>query len=466
LRQRHDAHAPSRAAPLVLAVLAGLPAAALASVQALLAGQALRLGLAFCVGLLAMLMVCGLIQYVVARDRLQFDFALLALGLALGAGGPFLDADAAAWKELLPLAGYGFAGLSAALLVRRYSDAGEWSPRIDRLLGVVPFAFGAAIAATPFLPLPAAAAPIAGVGLMLALLALAAGIGCRRRATAGATLFLVATAAMLAGFALLGARALGWPAHAAPAANPIGIAGAVALLCLAVALAQRQHVLSHESTRTQAEALATSEQLVQTLRASEALLTRTIAQRSQELESVSQRLREREQQALHDAHHDALTGLANPVLLTDRIARGIIRSKRHNCRIAVLVIDLDNFSAVNAAFGTEVGDEVLKSVATRLCGIVRAEDTVARLGSDEFVIVLEEVFDPLDPQRVAEAVATELAQPFQLAGQVVNTSASIGCAMFPDGGAEPADLLRHADKLMRRAKRGKEYARAAGTAVS
>ncbi|NMG15899.1 diguanylate cyclase domain-containing protein [Aromatoleum bremense] len=232
-------------------------------------------------------------------------------------------------------------------------------------------------------------------------------------------------------------------------------AGALAVLLLSIALIVRRRSLAREQARLQAEALASREQLIRTLQASEQALTQGLAQRSQELEAATRRLQETELRLQYAAHNDPLTGLANRLLLGDRIAQGITRSKRHNCRTAVVLVNIDDFKGVNAAFGEALGDEVLKAVGARLRSIVREQDTVARPGGDEFVIVLEEVFDAQDVQRVASAAATALAQEFEARGHAVILSASIGCAIYPDGGTDADGLLRHAGKLMRRAKRGK-----------
>lgn len=229
----------------------------------------------------------------------------------------------------------------------------------------------------------------------------------------------------------------------------------LAVLLVSIALIARTRSLARQQARRQAEALASREQLIRTLQASGQALTRSLAQRSQELEAATRRLHETEHRLQYTAHTDPLTGLANRLLLGDRIAQAITRSKRHNCRTAVVLVNIDDFKGVNAAFGEAVGDEVLKAVGARLRGLLREQDTVARAGGDEFVIVLEEVFDAQDVQRVASAAAAALAQEFEARGHAITLGASIGCAIYPDGGADADGLLRHAGRLMRHAKRGK-----------
>ncbi|KON82450.2 GGDEF domain-containing protein [Azoarcus sp. PA01] len=241
-------------------------------------------------------------------------------------------------------------------------------------------------------------------------------------------------------------------------ATHLGLAfysGALAVLLLSIALIARRRSLAREQARVQAEALASRDQLIRTLQASEQALTRSLAQRSQELEAATRQLQETEHRLQYTAHNDPLTGLANRLLLGERIAQGITRSKRHNCRTAVVLVNIDDFKSVNTAFGEAVGDALLQAVGARLRSLVREQDTVARPGADEFVIVLEEVFDAQDVQRVASAAATALAQEFEARGHAVTLSASVGCAIYPDGGTDADGLLRHAGRLMRHAKRGK-----------
>lgn len=162
-----------------------------------------------------------------------------------------------------------------------------------------------------------------------------------------------------------------------------------------------------------------------------------------------------EEQLLHGAFHDVLTGLPNRALFMDRLERMTVQSKRRSAyRFAVLFVDLDRFKLVNDTLGHMAGDELLVAVARRLEGCLRAEDTVARFGGDEFAILLDAIQDVRDATRIAERINFELALPFRVGRREVATSASIGIAVSSTGYATGEDILRDADAAMYRAKAG------------
>jgi diguanylate cyclase (GGDEF)-like protein len=159
-----------------------------------------------------------------------------------------------------------------------------------------------------------------------------------------------------------------------------------------------------------------------------------------------------EVQMKHMATHDELTGLANRVLLKDRINTAISFHKRQQLQIAVLFIDLDGFKTINDTHGHDVGDELLVQVAEKLKSCVRQSDTVVRFGGDEFVLLLTGLHNKSEAAYIADKVLKLMQQPFDLSAERVNIGCSIGIAMYPDDGVTDNDLLKIADTLMYRVK--------------
>jgi diguanylate cyclase (GGDEF)-like protein/PAS domain S-box-containing protein len=153
----------------------------------------------------------------------------------------------------------------------------------------------------------------------------------------------------------------------------------------------------------------------------------------------------------HQANHDALTGLPNRALLSDRMAQAVTFSQRFKHSLWLVLIDLDNFKLINDNLGHQFGDELLCAIAGRLCACANEGDTVARLGGDEFVLLL-----PVANQRpmasILQLVQEAVAAPVTLGQHVVTITCSIGVSVYPADGSEPEQLLKHADIALYRAK--------------
>lgn len=159
-----------------------------------------------------------------------------------------------------------------------------------------------------------------------------------------------------------------------------------------------------------------------------------------------------ESQLAYLAHHDPLTDLPNRLLLMDRLEGALIRARRHHDRLAILFLDLDRFKNVNDSLGHHQGDILLKEVANRLKQVVRKGDTVARIGGDEFIFVLEELNHADAANNLCNKILEILKQPISLEGRELYISGSIGVSIFPEDGVDSDILIKNADAAMYRAK--------------
>ena len=159
-----------------------------------------------------------------------------------------------------------------------------------------------------------------------------------------------------------------------------------------------------------------------------------------------------EAQAQHLAFHDVLTGLPNRALVEDRLTQALALAARQEQRVALLLIDLDRFKTINDTHGHHAGDELIIAVAHRLNALVRASDTVGRIGGDEFIVVMPDVDNIGQVQALAQRIIDELNQPFTLFGSEIWSGASIGLTLAPKDGLDRLELMRKADIALYEAK--------------
>jgi diguanylate cyclase (GGDEF)-like protein/PAS domain S-box-containing protein len=174
-----------------------------------------------------------------------------------------------------------------------------------------------------------------------------------------------------------------------------------------------------------------------------------------EFVSVSRDITERkivEEQIEHQAYHDALTSLPNRRLFRDRLTIALAQARRTSTGLAVMFLDLDRFKDVNDTLGHSLGDELLKAIAARLRGALRGEDSIARMGGDEFTLLLGNLKTPDDAAKIAQKILEVIAQPMRIDGNEIFITTSVGIALFPNDGDTAEALLKNADHAMYRAK--------------
>ena len=181
--------------------------------------------------------------------------------------------------------------------------------------------------------------------------------------------------------------------------------------------------------------------------------TRDLVDINDSLERVIDKKERAEQTLQYLAYNDELTGLPNRNTLVDRIGQSIKKSSRDNHKMAILFLDLDRFKNVNDSLGHAIGDELLQEVASRLFSTLRNNDTISRNGGDEFVVVLEELYDTNEVIHVAKKIISCLTETFTIQSHKIHLGVSVGISIYPTDGEIPLVLLRNADTAMYRAKK-------------
>ncbi|WP_018607432.1 GGDEF domain-containing protein [Uliginosibacterium gangwonense] len=153
------------------------------------------------------------------------------------------------------------------------------------------------------------------------------------------------------------------------------------------------------------------------------------------------------------SQHDALTEIPNRTLMLDLLEHSVAISKRNRTRFALIFLDLDQFKQVNDEMGHAIGDEVLRHTACCVQSVLRDSDTVSRQGGDEFLVLLNDVLQISDAEHIAQKILHVLSTPYKAGEHTFRLSASLGIAMYPEDGKDPASLIAHADAAMYRSKK-------------
>ncbi|MBL8519998.1 MAG: diguanylate cyclase [Betaproteobacteria bacterium] len=403
-------------------------------------------------GLLFSLGLYNLLLCVALRSAVYGYYVLWVLSLAggvaalNGVGAQFLWSDSPAanvWSLPVSLLA---SNACAVLFSRRFLDTPGNFPRFDRLLATLMYVSLAGTLTAVAFPLRWAIQGMSFMALMVTGTLIVLAVLSVRRGVPSAHYYLAAWIVLLVGSFLTAMRNFGWFPNMFISQHGLQLGSACEMLLLSFALAARFNQLKRANEDAQARALDAA-------RRHEAELESRVAERTAELGATNARLAESEAQLRELAHHDPLTGLPNRLRFAEHLQAALARSQRQHASLALMLIDLDGFKPINDRNGHAAGDTVLRAVAARLREGIRAGDFAARIGGDEFVVVLEAPQYLADAVRSGEKLLASLAGPIDFGGLVLHVGASVGLAL--SHAAQDADeLLRQADAAMYRAKSG------------
>lgn len=445
--------------------------------------QDVQLILGLFYGLALALVLYNLMLYFSVRDRTYLYYVLYA-----AAFGIFLFGfDGLAYQYLWPASPWGanhvvatslaLALACGAQFVRNFLDMRRIAPMTDRVvLAIVAAGIAlAGFAASDWgLDYGTVLRTLSVLGFAMAAIATVAGIRALLAGHRQARYFLLAWAALLVFIVLGSLRNFTLVPTNFLTVYGLHIGFALDVLLLSFALGDRINLLRRERGVAHADALDAQRLLLEETRDHELELEQGIAARTAELNSVNARLRaeasEREllMQQLHEqeqhlrfmAQHDPLTGLPNRLSMRQRLALALELAKRNRKKVAVMMVDLNEFKLINDTRGHPAGDQALVQLAARLRTSVRGSDTVARYGGDEFVILAGELDSAEDAGMVAEKMSDMIQLPLAIEGGPARVSCSIGISVFPDDAEDGEALIALADKAMYASKsvKGQRYA--------
>lgn len=284
------------------------------------------------------------------------------------------------------------------------------------------------------------------IGLVTTLVLFVTGILCVMRRIPGSLIFVLAWLMLLVGGMLLALRNFSLIPSNFLTVNAMQIGSAMEMLLLSLGLAARFNELKRLKESAQQQALRSQKQMLVSLLQQEKVLEQRVTERTDALAKANARL---EMLAMLDP----LTGLANRTALTQHMQQAMPRTERRNELLALVLIDLDSFKAINDELGHDTGDQVLEEVAARLKDCARETDLVARLGGDEFILISEGIIDQEDALRLGERLLDALSLPITLSNGSVSVGASIGISLTNGVQPDIETLMRHADQAMYQRKR-------------
>ncbi|RHW22253.1 GGDEF domain-containing protein [Pseudomonas jilinensis] len=408
--------------------------------------------LAIYFGMLLALGGYNLLLFLVLRERsfllyVLFVFSFAAGAMAINGLGPHYlwPNSGELGNRILPVSII-LAATIALLFAQAFLNTAQWAPRWHQVLTIAATLAASITLLNLVVPVQTALQLMSMAGLLVSALLFACGLSCMLQRVPGAGIFVLAWLMLLIGASMLALRNFGLIPSNFVTVYAMQVGSALEMLLLSLGLAARFNELKRQKELAQSSALAAQKQVVKALQQQERVLEQRVAERTQALEAANARLAEL-------AMQDPLTRLANRSALANHLHQALQRTQRHKELLALVLIDLNDFKAINDQLGHESGDQVLCQVAQRLKDCAREADLIARLGGDEFILVSEGIQDQEDALRLGERLEEALSLPIDIEHGQINVGASIGISLSDGHWPDAETLMRYADQAMYQRKR-------------
>ncbi|PLA75319.1 sensor domain-containing diguanylate cyclase [Hydrogenovibrio sp. SC-1] len=411
-------------------------------------------------GILFGLLVYNLFIFFSLRDPIYLIYVAFIGFLGLGQAGlsglsyQFLLPDSVWLANLIPTTATAAAGIFGSIFAHRFLGNTLQRLHLNKLMLVYSLGFIVICIVSILGHYHLAAMAVNLWGLLFALSALILGSISLYLKQPGSRFFVLAWISLLTGIIVITLHNIGVLPTNFYTINSLWIGSAIEMLLLAMALADRINELQNQHQTAQAQALHIKQEMINAAKENERLLESRVESRTQELALVNQQLLKSEQQLIFQANHDPLTQLANRNLLQQKIQ--YLQAQGEG--FAVIVADLDKFKPINDQYGHAAGDQVLLTLAERLKIFVEDADWVARVGGDEFILILPHFDQKPHLQDICAELQTVVSQPITLKdGTRLTITVSVGFAIYPDDADSLDTLLSKADDAMYQHKNSKSF---------
>lgn len=400
-------------------------------------------------GLLISLICYSLFLFMLIRDNHYIFYAifssamLLAVGSYQGIWFELFWPNMPHWQMISIPISFAVAGLFAVLFSRSFLQTKSDAPILDKVLVYISIAFVLILCASPFISNTMSIQVVALCTLVFICIAFITAIVLSIKDNRRSRIYLISWLVFLVCVALFSAQILSWLPTNFWTHNSIIYASTLEMFVLFFTLAQKMAFLNTENNRSRQEIFKTQNKLITTLRNNDRELFNLVKKRTISLEKANEYLASQ-----HGNMYDTLTGLANATLITEQLQLLLTTCKHKQTKLAILLLNINNFKDINTQFGHEIGDKLLISIAAKIRDNLHETDIAARTKGDEFIILLDINNTDNDPKQLSRKLKKVIAQTIIIDGYAIQASVSIGTAIYPDNGDDADDLLSKATQFM------------------